>query len=483
MSAELAVIPPKPLTPVERASLVFAGVKTEQELRDLAKSSVTILTITNQDGYQQCHAARMALKNVRLEIARTGEEGREDAVQTSKAIIARQKALIALVSPEEDRLQKIQDAWDTRIAAEKEAKIQAEIVRVKKIEERIAELRGCQTLTPASGSKLIAERIADLEAIPVDTTFEEFLQAADDAKTAALKRLGDLHAAALAHEAKERKLEEDRKELERLRAEDIERQRIAAEERAKQEAADKARRDAEDAARAEVLRKQREENDRRAAEQAEELRKQELEAQARRDAEDAAAEANRRRNEAALQEIQAIQHQVIIADTGRAPYCKGGDLESIDWVLAGTEEWEITEEKFGILFTAAVKAKDTTLATLRQKRADLVTRLENAAQAQRLADQQAEIDRQQEELRRAKEPSPAVVEQSIADDAPTMEVRPQAYWVTDSLGDWTIAYVGSDGEQLVVGTVWDNEEEAAGVCDLMNTAFEAGRASATPKAD
>lgn len=235
-STEVAVIPPKPPTVIERAMSVFVGVPSEESLRELAKGSATITAITNQAGYDQCHSSRMALKNARLEIVRTGEAGREDAVQTSKAIIARQKTLIAITLGEECRLEVIQKAWDDRIAAEKEAKIQAEIARAARLQKRIEELRGCQTLSPSSGSQLILEHIADLEGIQADESFEEFQQQAIEAKTTALVRLNGILGAAVAHEAEQAKIIAERAELAKLRAEQADRDRIAAAAQAKADA-------------------------------------------------------------------------------------------------------------------------------------------------------------------------------------------------------------------------------------------------------
>lgn len=389
-STEVAVIPPKPLTVIERAMSVFIGVPSEERLRELAKESATITTITNQAGWEQCHAARMVLKNTRLAIASTGEAGREDAVQTSRSIIAIQKSRIAITQAEEDRLAAIEKAWDDRIKAEKEARIQAEIKRVADLQERVNELRGCQTLSPSSGSTLILERIADIERIAVDESFAEFQQQASDAKIAALVRLNGILGAAVEHEAAQAKLKRDLEDLAKLRAAEEARQATAEAERVERERL----------AKVETDRIAKEAKDKAVAEaraHAEQIRK-----------DNEAQEANRQRNEATLQEIQAIHHQLMIADTGRAPYCKGGDLESIDFAIDGTEKWELTEERFGALFAMAVKTKETTLTALRAKRVDFVTRQANAAETARLADQQAEIERQQEAIRKANEPKPPV---------------------------------------------------------------------------
>jgi len=204
------------LTVVQRAVASFD--EKEDELRELAASSATITGITNADGYQQCHAARMVLKNRRIEIDKHGKKVRDDAVKFSKAVISQADKFIALIEPEETRLQKLQDEWDAAREAEKEARIQAEVKRVADLQERVAELRGCLNLTPSSGSALIAGHIADLEILAVDETLQEFQQAGATAKAAGLERLRALHAAALAHEAEAARLKAEREDLERQRA-------------------------------------------------------------------------------------------------------------------------------------------------------------------------------------------------------------------------------------------------------------------------
>lgn len=259
MSTQLQTIPPQPLTVVERATLVFAAVKSEAELQELAKASATIVTITNQAGYEQCHAARMVLKNTRLEIARTGEEGREDAVKVSKAVIARQKALIALTQPEEDRLATIQEAWDDKIKAEEEAKVQAEVNRVAEIQRRIDGIRNWPVNAAAQPSMLVGQMLAQAQAFRVEAeVFQEHCETAAAALVTSVAALTGILEAAKKREAEQEQLRRDQEELAQRRRDDAERERIAAAERSKQEAADRAAREAE-AAR---VRKEREENER-----------------------------------------------------------------------------------------------------------------------------------------------------------------------------------------------------------------------------
>lgn len=251
MSTELVV-----LTVEQRVLAEFD--EKEEELRELAASTTTITAITNPDGYQQCHSARMVLKNRRIEIDKRGKKVRDEAVKFSKGVISQADKFIALIEPEETRLEKLQKEWDDAREAEKEARIQAEVKRVADLQDRVAELRGCPNLSASSGSALIADHISDLEALPADESLQEFQQAGADAKVAGLARLRELHAAALAHETEQTRIKAEREELAKLRQAEQERQaaeraRIVEEERVARVA-----RDAEAARQAAELRKERE---------------------------------------------------------------------------------------------------------------------------------------------------------------------------------------------------------------------------------
>lgn len=235
------------LTIVQRAIAAFD--EKEEELRELAARSVTIKAITNEDGYKQCHSARMALKNRRIEIEKHGKEVRDEAVKFSRAVISQADKFIALIEPEEKRLQKLQDAHDAAIEEAKQAAIRAEQERVKGLQERVAELSGAlgmakrHNLTAAQ----FAEHIDDLERVLVDDTFAEFKAEAEAAKAATLVTLREMHAAADAREKEAARLEAERAELDRQRAE-----------QKKLDDAARAIRDAEITKQNEELRKQRE---------------------------------------------------------------------------------------------------------------------------------------------------------------------------------------------------------------------------------
>jgi hypothetical protein len=100
------------LAPIERAKTVLAYDETKAKLAGLAAKSERITDITGPAGYQEAQRARIELKNTRVEIQRRGKDAREDATAYSKAVIAAEKELVAVIEPEESRLQALQDAWD-----------------------------------------------------------------------------------------------------------------------------------------------------------------------------------------------------------------------------------------------------------------------------------------------------------------------------------------------------------------------------------
>lgn len=209
----------KSLTVVERAVVALGyNEKTVKDLTTLAAGSVGITAITNDAGYQQCHAARMVLKNTRVEITNRGKSAREDAQKFSKAVIGEESRLIQIIEPEEKRLQGLQDAHDDKIEAEKQRKIQIEIDRVNGIQARIEKIRRMADLPINPEPQYVLDTIGDAETVVVDESFEEFEQQARDAKGAMLALLRDHHAGAIERVADEKRRADEAAELAQLRA-------------------------------------------------------------------------------------------------------------------------------------------------------------------------------------------------------------------------------------------------------------------------
>lgn len=322
------------LTVIDRATAVLKFDETKAALLPLVEASARIVGITNGAGYAEAQSARMKLKNTRVEIEKRGKAARKDATAFSKAVIAKEKELIGVIAPEEDRLQALQDEWDAAIAREKAAKDEAERLRVFAIRQHIDALRALPLRAVGVASHVIAD-VLSMASEPLMFDAQEF---AADALAAQADAVAALTAALDAAKADEISRESERKEREaeaaRIAAERAELARL----RAEQE-----KRDAEErakiAAEREAARKAQDEADRKAAaereaiaaaeraKQAEELRQQRAaEEQARaermaaeaaerkeREAKEATIRAERERADAELRETQRREQAAIEA--------------------------------------------------------------------------------------------------------------------------------------------------------------------------
>lgn len=283
---------------IERALVEFSAV--EAGLAVLRNDYQNIVyDVATTAGMNEAKAARVALREPRYEIERIRKSAKAPLLALGKKLDSDAARITAEIEKLEGPIDAQIKAEESRKEAEKQAKIEAEQKRVADIQERIEELRGCQMLTVASGSMLIAGHISDLEALPVDETFAEFRQQAEDAKAAGLARLNALCDAAVAHEQEQDRIKAERAELERLRAEQAKRD---AEERAKL------------AAEAEEQRKAQAERD---AEAAAELRKERETIAAEQAAQKAILDAEQARLDADRAEIERQQKAIRDAEAAR----------------------------------------------------------------------------------------------------------------------------------------------------------------------
>jgi len=321
------------LAPAQRAAIALDSARHRKELADLLKKSANIVAVTNADGREEAHRAGMVLKTARVTIQKRGKEAREDATAFSKAVIAEEKALVDLISPEEERVLSLRDAWDANVEAERQAKIAAERARVEALQVRVAEIRNLPLTMTGKSSTEISQTIGILVGNTPGASFEEFEEQAKAARLEALDRLAKMETEQrgvefeqeMARQEAERqrqaqaeeaaRLQAEREELARLRAE----QARLAEERREQEAklaAERAEaeriRKLEDEARAFKLRQEREElerqNEAMRLERARLAQEQAALEKARCDAAEAEAEAERARQEAAA--AQSVEEPI-----------------------------------------------------------------------------------------------------------------------------------------------------------------------------
>lgn len=225
------------LTLPERAALALESSKTEARLRELVASTADLVEVQNKAGRDQIHSAAMTYRDHRVTIEKTGKASRDDATKFSKAVIAEEARLIGIISPEEDRLLALRNAWDEKAEAEKQAKIAAERARVEGIQARIKQFSDLVLQSAGKDSDAIKVLIERLTAMPIsDAAFEEFIPQATEAKETSLSALDVAYEAAAAAEqaieaARIQREEEDRQraaEAAKLEAQRAEQEKIAA---------------------------------------------------------------------------------------------------------------------------------------------------------------------------------------------------------------------------------------------------------------
>jgi hypothetical protein len=264
------------LAPAARAAIALDSARHRKELVDLVKKSAGIVAVLNGDARDEAHRAGMVLKTARVTIQKRGKEAREDATVFSKAVIAEEKTLVDLISPEEERVLALRDRWDAQVEAERQAKIAAERARVEALQERVAAIRNTPALMTGKSSEEISRTIGYLAGSEPGASFEEFEEQAKAARLEALDRLAkmeteqrgvEIRQESARQEAERQRLEQE-EEAARLKAEREELAQLRAQQQA-QLAAERAEaeriRKLEDEARAFKLQQEREELERQNA--------------------------------------------------------------------------------------------------------------------------------------------------------------------------------------------------------------------------
>jgi hypothetical protein len=249
------------LTISQQVEKALSFVETRAQVIALVEESTHITAITNAAGYQQCHAARMSLKNTRIAIQKTGKEARDDAVKFQKAVIGKEKELVDLIEPEEKRLAELQDEVDKAKEREKAAKEQAEREAQEAIRARFDAIHAVPLAAVGLSADGIRELIARTEQVDGEFTTDLNTSAFKFERSVAVAALKAALDRQLTADAEAEKIKADRAELDRLRAEadamraeaerlaQTERDRAAKEERLREQAIAETARVREQAAR------------------------------------------------------------------------------------------------------------------------------------------------------------------------------------------------------------------------------------------
>lgn len=216
------------LTLPQRAAVALGAVDYEAKIKEQVAASTDITAVIDPAGREQAHRIGMNLLKLRTGIKAVGEAARKDATDFSKAVIAKEKDLIALITPEENRVFELRDAYDTKVEAEKQAAIAKERERITAIQADIAAIHDAPLELVGKSAADIQAAAATVAAIVVDKErFAEFEKDAAKVVAEVSAKLASLHAAAVANEEEAARIAAERAELAQLREAAAEARRIA----------------------------------------------------------------------------------------------------------------------------------------------------------------------------------------------------------------------------------------------------------------
>lgn len=275
-----------------------------------------VFDVTTTKGMDLAKKGRAEIRGYRVALETKRKEIKAPALERCRLIDDEAKRITAELVALEDPIDDLIKSEEQRKERERIEKEQIERERIDAIQSRIADFAASVTALVGKPAATIGEAIEVAEQFVIDDSFYEFKAQAEAAKTAALDRLSELHAAAIEQEIEQARIKAEREELARLRAEQEKRDREAkaqaeAEQRQRDEEAKQARAkiEAEEReARARIAEQQRKADEERAEADriARERREaEEKQARQRQAAEDARLKAERYSIEAERREVEA----------------------------------------------------------------------------------------------------------------------------------------------------------------------------------
>lgn len=184
-SNEIATLPP-----AQRAAIVLRTAEYEAQIREQVAASSDIVQVIDVDGRTQAHRIGMVLTKLGTSIQATGKEARADATAFSKAVIAEESKLLALVEPEKKRVLALRDAFDEKVRLAKEEADRIERERMDRHRNNLAMLRAEVLASVGKSAAHIGERMAALGAVvDVAEYWEEFLPRAIEVRKEVVDQL------------------------------------------------------------------------------------------------------------------------------------------------------------------------------------------------------------------------------------------------------------------------------------------------------
>jgi hypothetical protein len=238
--AAAGTAPIAPLTAVDLTKMALS--RFDQNWRVKAKELVTrydgvVYDATTTKGYNDLKAAIAEVRAPRYAAQNVSKASKSELAAVSRAVGVQEKAIIEYLSPTEQALVAQLEAEDTRRAAAKAAKEQAERERVARHEGKLELIRGYVKGANKVASTNLQIGIDKLAAMTFGPEWEEDADQARGAQEATLVALREILQETLAREQREAEVEAQRlaNEAEKQRLAE-ERRRLAEEQRARDQA-------------------------------------------------------------------------------------------------------------------------------------------------------------------------------------------------------------------------------------------------------
>lgn len=204
---------------IEVQNAVAAMSKVETGLEAMRKEYGGMLyPVATAAGMEAAKIARRIIREPRFEVEKIRKAAKAPILALGKKLDTEAqritRELLLIETPIDDQIL----TEEKRLETEKQARIDAEVLRVQSIQERIAEMRDAPASVGAACSDDIVAKLADIEGKIIDSSFAEFEQEAVKAKYTTIASLRGLHAAAVARELEDQRISAERLELAKLRA-------------------------------------------------------------------------------------------------------------------------------------------------------------------------------------------------------------------------------------------------------------------------
>ena len=107
---------------------------TVAQLQKLVSESkeIEVVDFDNKEDMEMVKSYRISLRDARVAVTKKGKELREDALKFQKSIIEREKELIAIIEPEENRLKSIEE--ESKLIKEKADRLAMLPIRKEKLD-------------------------------------------------------------------------------------------------------------------------------------------------------------------------------------------------------------------------------------------------------------------------------------------------------------------------------------------------------------